>query len=426
VRERVVTLDTEAKRRFAAGDVAGAVDRLREACDLVRGLIGTGRPDRDVGLQLGAMLYAVGEWERQRGRFTEAVTALDEAESVYAELGPDAAQMLTDVVIRRARVHAHGNRPLSAVADAQRAVMDSLDRLDDVPRSPRRLDAARIVAHAAQVQHAVLGDPDLVVAAADWAIREVLSGFGPGDPLALTPAEAQTLHIAAPLAALLHTAAGRTGPAEAATWFATATGHDGFTVTDEAVADVLASQPSLATVLTDNDQQRYAGVLTAPPTEVRLLVPAQRVNHSVGAGYGAVLSELQFQTAMGTDPSHERLCGLEPHALFAWASHRGDINMRHQFAHFGVQWLSVLLNFGQRRGEQGEWTAAVDAANWLTGVVGQLLPHAMIDRKVRDNVTAALDWQRSVYAAVGDTAAVRGVEEAAAVVASFDHGPPGR
>ncbi len=70
------------------------------------------------------------------------------------------------MVIRRARVHANAFRPLSAIADAQQAVLGCLPLASGPLRSQSRLAVARVVAHAAQVQISVGGDPDLVAGAA--------------------------------------------------------------------------------------------------------------------------------------------------------------------------------------------------------------------------------------------------------------------
>ncbi|GAA1657367.1 hypothetical protein [Actinoplanes couchii] len=224
---------------------------------------------------------------------------------------------------RRARVHAEAGRPLSAVADAQQALLGCLSLASGPLRSPARIAVARVAAHVAQVQLLIDGDTDLTAGAADFAIREVVGGLGPGDPLQLSPIEADLLVRAGMVAVIMHTAAGRPTLAEAA----------------------------------------------------------------------------------------GQLVGLEAHALFAWASQQGDVSMRHQFPTFGVDWLSAVVNFGQRHAEQELWPAAVDAAAWLTGIVGQLAPFAIVDTGVQRNVLAILDWQEGIFTATGDPAAAARVAE---------------
>jgi hypothetical protein len=389
-----------------ADDLRDVAGRLREVP----------RPSAAQTRELGSVLYALGEIERGAGRFPEAVATLDEAESAYNSLGRGAetAQLVADVVIRRARVNAQALRPLSAIADVQQAVLGCLDLAAGPLRSPDRLAVARVLAHAAHVQLAIGGDPDLVAGAADFAIREVIGGLGPGDSLQLSPVDAGTIGLAGRVASIVHTAAGRRQLAEAAQWIAgmVSDGPAGPAAAD--VERVRDGQPTLAAVLTATGNDRYLEVLTAPPTEVRLLVPAMRVSTGVAAGYGAVLGGLQLQTS----GPQERLVGLEAHALFAWASQQGDINMRYQFKTFGLEWLSAVVNFGQRHAEQEVWPTAVDAAAWLTGIVGQLAPFAVIDADVHRNVLSILDWQESVYAASGDAEAAARVAEARVTVRS--------
>lgn len=360
--------------------------------------------------ELGSVLYALGEIERGAGRFSAAVATLEEAEAAYSSLGRDAetAQLVADVVIRRARVHAHAGRPLSAIADVQQAVLGCLDLATGPLRSPARLAVARVLAHAAHVQLAIGGDPDLVAGAADFAIREIVGGLAPGDSLQVSPVDAGTIMLAGTTAALVHTAAGRPQLAQAAQWLTAMMSDDPAAPAAADVERLRIGQPTLAAVLTETGNDNYLDVLTAPPTDVRLLVPAMRVSTGVAAGYGAMLGRMQLETS----GPPERLVGLEAHALFAWASQQGDLNMRYQFKTFGSEWLSAVVNFGQRHAEQEIWPAAVDAAAWLTGIVGQLAPFTLIDTDVRRDVLAIMDWQEHIYTATGDAGAAARVAEA--------------
>jgi hypothetical protein len=403
------------QRRIPAdrGDLLTDVEDLRRAAGRLRQVP---QPSSAQTRELGSLLYALGELERGAGQFAEATATLDEAETAYRSLGPgaDTTQLVADVVIRRARVHAEATRPLSAVADVQRAVLGCLDLATGPMRSPARLGVARILAHAAHVQLVIGEDPDLVAAAADFALREIIGGLAPGDSLQLSPVDAGTIRLAGMVAAVVHTAAGRPGLAEAAQRLAGMVTGEPVAPPSAEVARVRDEQPTLAAVLTETGNERYRDVLTAPATEVRLLVPAMRVSTGVAAGYGAMLGRLQLETS----GPQERLVGLESHALFAWASQQGDVNMRYQFQTFGAEWLSAVVNFGQRHAEQEAWPAALDAAAWLTGIVGQLAPFAVVDAGVRRDVLAIMDWQEGIYAATGDTGAAARVAEARSVVRS--------
>ncbi|MEU4157379.1 hypothetical protein [Actinoplanes sp. NPDC026670] len=387
------------------------IEDLRAAAGRLRGPAASSTA---AARELGSILYALGELERGAGQFTEAAATLDEAETTYRGLGDsvEVAQLVADVVIRRARVHAQAGRPLSAVADVQQAVLGCLDLATGPLRSPARLAVARIVAHAAHVQLMIGGDPDLIAGAADFALREIIGGLAPGDGLQLSPVDAGTLGLAGQVAAIVHTAAGRRQLAEAAQWLAGMVSGGPVAPSADEVAQVRDGLPTLASVLTESGNDRYLSVLTAPPTEVRLLVPAMRVSTGVAAAYGAVLGKLQLETS----GSAERLVGLESHALFVWASQQGEFNMRHQFATFGLEWLTAVINFGQRYAEQELWPAALDASGWLTGIVAQLAPFATFDDGVRRNVVAVMEWQEMIFNSTGDTAAAARVAEARATL----------
>ncbi|BEL06522.1 hypothetical protein Q0Z83_047130 [Actinoplanes sichuanensis] len=366
--------------------------------------------------ELGSILYALGEHERGAGDFTAATATLDEAETAYRSLGDggEVTQLVADVVIRRARVHAEAGRPLSAIADTQQAVLGCLELATGALRSPARLAVARVLAHAAHVQLMIGGDPDLIAGAADFALREIIGGLAPGDGLELSPVDAGTLGLAGRVAAIVHTAAGRPHLAEAAQWLAGMVSGGPVAPTPADVAQVRDGLPTLAAVLTETGNDRYLGILTAPPTEVRLLVPAMRVGTGVAAAYGAVLGRLQ----PATSGPQERLVGLEAHALFAWASQQGDVNMRHQFQTFGLEWLSAVVNYGQRHAEEALWPAALDASAWLTGIVGRLAPFTLFDADVRRNVLAVMQWQEMIFNSTGDTEAAARVAEARATMDS--------
>ena len=154
------------------------------------------------------MLYAQGEWLLENGEYQPSLDALAEAEQSYARLGSRIpAQLITDVALRRARVLAHGGT----------------------------------------VQLGSGGDPDLAVAAADWALRKYLGAFRQGDQLSVPQAHVSAVEAAARTAYIAHAAAGR---------------------------------PDLAETL------------TAPATDLRLLMPTMRCPDQLAPAVAEQLAEL--------------------------------------------------------------------------------------------------------------------------------------
>jgi hypothetical protein len=394
---RVLGLQDDALMQYSLGRVRVAVASYRQACDLVREAVDNdGASAADVQ-QLASMLYTLGEWELAIDEFPAAIASLTDAQSQYEHLarlgggpgGGDPAQLVADVVIRRARVHAAAGHDLSALVDAQRVVLTSLDLAVGRPRSPARLDAARVVALAAQVQLHIGGDPDLVVGCADWAIREFIGGLQAGDALEVRPGDLSAFRLAASIASRVHSAFGRSEPARAARWFSEAVGGDdglGLPGVDE-----IRRRPTLAAVLTERGQRRQT--LTAPATDVALLVPAMRSDGRIAAAIGELLAGLRRPSPGDGDV----LLGLEAHALFAAAGPGGDINMRYRFGHYGRVWAQLLLSIG-RSAQASRPPLATDAADWLTGVLDQLAVHAMVDPDAHTTALEAVGWLRSVRA----------------------------
>jgi hypothetical protein len=398
----VVRLVAEGDRLHHGGDLAAAIGGYRQACTLVREAIEAGLDDPAGVQQLGSMLYTLGEWQLEAGDHRAAADSLGEAEAAYERLGgPAATQLITDVIVRRARVHAAARQPLSAIAEAQQAAARALARAAADPGGPGVIDAARVLAHAGSVQLRIGADPDLAVAAADWALREYLAAFGRGGMLALPAAHAPAVLAAARIAYIVHTAAGRDDLAQMAHRLATAT--DGGAPYDPAamVADVRDSRPTLAAVLLAAGREDLAQDLTAPATDVRLLVPAMRRSSQVAPAYAEQLGRLGTEL----DGPAEVLLYLEAHALFAGASQDRVPSMRYELGHFGPHWAAATMNFGQRMAEAGETAAAVDAADWLGGIVGQLVPYTLLDAQARGTAEDAAEWQQAIYDMAGDTEA---------------------
>jgi hypothetical protein len=80
-----------------------------------------------------------------------------------------AVNLVADVVVRRAHVHATSGKLLTAISDVQQAVMDVLSWASrDQGSSARVLGAARVLALASHVELLGETDPDI---AADWALQ---------------------------------------------------------------------------------------------------------------------------------------------------------------------------------------------------------------------------------------------------------------
>jgi tetratricopeptide (TPR) repeat protein len=405
----VVRLGEEGRTCYVRGDLAGALDRYGRACELVRETIGRSDGEAEDVRQLGSMLYTLGEWQLEAGEHTPSVETLTEAEAVYERLGERAAQLVADVVIRRARVHAAAGQPLSAIADAQQATLACLELLAGPAGRSGAVEAARVVAFSGRVQLAVRGDPDLAVGAADWALREYLRAFRSGDRLSVPVEHAPAMNAAGRVAYIVHTAADRSELAETARWFAE--DGKGPPQVDELVEEVRAA-PTLAGVLASLGRADLVATLTSPATDVRILVPAMRCSPQVAPGYAQTLGELQLR-ADGLD---QVLLGLEAHALFAAASQRRVPSMRYEFGHFGPRWAAAVVNVGQRHAEAGNLAAALDAARWLGGIVGQLAPHTMIDAEARRTALDTARWQRAILTDAGDHTAAAAVSQVIATL----------
>jgi hypothetical protein len=427
LRRAVKRLVAAGQRQYGTGDLAGAIEQHRQACALVRDALEGDPRDRTNLQQLGSMLYTLGEWEFLADEHSAALETLTEAESTYRRLDPlggppvgdiATARLVADVVIRRARVNAAAGHPLSAISDAQEAILSCLAG-DGGPGDPGRVDTARVMAYAAHVQLVSRGDPDLAVGAADWALREFTAAFRSGTQLRVPEAHVAPLHSAGVVAYVVHSAFGRDELARAA---AGLTGLHAAGPQAPGVLDQLrqmaqataAGYPTLAQVLEAADRPDLRDLLTAPATDVALYVPATRCHPQVAPAHAVTLARLQASAA--PDTTGANLLGLEAHALFAAASQARVPSIRYEFGQFGPQWVAALLNFGQRHAEQDEWPAALDAARWLTGVVSQLLPFAAVDPLARRTALDAVRWQQAVYHAVGDTTAADGLAQGIATL----------
>ncbi len=390
--QEVLRLEAEAWR-LHAHDVDAATAHYEFACTLVRELI-VAEPHRpDHWYQLGSMLYSLGEWYLEAGDYESATIALDGAEAAYSRQGEtETSELVADVVLRRARVHAAAARPLSAIVDAQYAALSALDA--DWPIE----SSARVLAHVGRVQLMIGGDPNLAAAAADWSVRAYLSTFRTTETPALDSAHTIALRVAANVSQVVHSAAGREDMARAAHKLVMATGG---TIECPGSEYIRANQPTLARVLAAADHGGLPATFTASSPEDGILVPAMRCHSQPCPGLAKTLAQLQI----GVPNRDQVLLGLEAHAIFAAASQDGVPGTPAQTGDFGTAWAAVAVNFGQRMFEQDELTAAADAAAWLNGIIGQLVPRALVDPEIHGIVLDCLNWQRRIHDATGDVKA---------------------
>ena len=104
----------------------------------------------------------------------------------------------------------------------------------------------------------------------------------------------------------------------------------------------------------------------------------------------------------GLDGAARILLYLEAHSLFASASQDQVPAMRYQFDHFGPGGAGAVMRFGQGMTELGQSAAAVDAADWLGGILQQLAPWTMTSDEARTTAADIETWRQSVYGRSGN------------------------
>jgi hypothetical protein len=255
-----------------------------------------------------------------------------------------------------------------------------------------------VVALASEVQLLMGGDPDLAAGAADWALRRYLAGCMVGDEFRVPVGHGLAVSTAARVAAIVHTAAGRTELANAAAAMLTAISDDDVPPDLSDLVAQVRTNVTLARLLGEAGHDDLANQVTAPATDATILVPAMRCPPDLAPVVADSLSKLYGEVPAEADL---RL-GLEAHALFAAASQRQVAALRYQFGDFGPSWAAAVFNTGQRLAGQGDMAAALDAAMWLTSIIGQLLPFTISDRNARALATTCLGWAHDVFTAVRD------------------------
>ncbi|MEU1269559.1 hypothetical protein [Streptomyces sp. NPDC005799] len=161
-----------------AGRSVDAVPFQQEARRLMYLLVGRDHDDREAKRMLGSVLYGLGSTLASAGQPDESLAALTECAGVYEELGelgePEMRPLVADVHVRKALVLADLGRGVSAVIEADQAVMTYLELGAGSSDSPLCLDLARVLSLNASVLYDY-GDRDLAVCSADWAVRFYLS-----------------------------------------------------------------------------------------------------------------------------------------------------------------------------------------------------------------------------------------------------------
>jgi hypothetical protein len=310
-------------------------------------------------------------------------------------------------------VHATSGKLLSSISDVQQAVMNVMSWASRDEESPARvLGAARVVALASHVQLLGQVDPDIAADAADWALQAyVASCPEPGSILALAipPAHRVAFQTAARVAVTAHAAAGRNDQMHMAQATFMRAGGPPLADVSAQAERIREDQPTLASVLGWCERPDLAAALTPADPDTKFLVSAMRCPPDEAPQYGRTLVGLLDKLPESvSEQGRVRLC-LEAHALFSYASQRQAGPMRYQFGDFGPSWAIAVKTLGQLSGGRDlpadGALGAIDAAEWLTGIIDQLTPFLIIDHQARATAVDCLQWQQETYAAAGDNAA---------------------
>ena len=391
---------------LAATDPGTAAGLQQQALDLIRELKAAAPDDPVHNQMLGSVGYQLGASLTAADRPGEAVEALAGAERAYLELPATFAQRdawVADVRARRAVALAGHGKGVSAVGDAQTAV-ETWRRL--VAGGADVLDLARTLALAADAL-AVFGDPDLAVAAADYAIREYLHNAARINASRSQGAHAPYLVRACLVAIMVHGANGRREPASGAEEIlrgtlsgrlpATITPQDLMAVVPTALGSRIreGKAPDLTLTLAaalrraapGDPGPRLLRELTRPAVDVALLMPCDRTSAATAHVAGLELAGLAQRVA-DNNPDVAVRIGVEAHHLFAWASEQQTLAMRYELGTVGPPWARSLLLCARLAERRGDLVLAEDLASWAGGVATQLMPFALIDPQAR---TAARD-----------------------------------
>lgn len=211
---RVGELFSQGQALMVDGLSADAAPLQQEARRLMYVLVERDPDDREAKRMLGSVLYGLGSTLVSARQPDKSLEALTECTAVYEELRelgePDMQPLIADVHARKALVLADLGRGVSAVIEADQAVMTYLDLGAGTGDSPLFLDLARVLSMNASVLYDY-GDRDLAVCSADWAVRFYLAkrdAINHG-PLAESFMHGRYLRGSAAIAARVHTQQGR-------------------------------------------------------------------------------------------------------------------------------------------------------------------------------------------------------------------------
>jgi tetratricopeptide (TPR) repeat protein len=432
----------EGDRRYGQGDLGSAINRYHEARELAEAATRDDPVDAEAYQQLATIQYVLGDWHIQRQEYESAIEVLNAAGTTWekvAELqgslagqgsiqvtdmesmaglpgwggGPETEQRIADVAITRARAHTEVAHAFSALADAQQALFAYLVFAQSA-EPPPDLDLARVAAWAAYVQMKMGGDLEVTAAAAGYAVARYGQAFLDVPGTQGTELRAAHLHIfglAADVAYLSYLALGEADLAATVRRLIETSGASHPDRPERETVDSLRARPRLPDMLAELAPELHARLpdLAAASQPV---VPLLRIAPGEAPEVAAELASLAEAAFGRGDLRYGLSLGLEAHVLFAGASQLGTMQMRYQLYRYGPAWARVLYRCGQLALQDGAETTAVDAASWLTGVVGGLFPHATYDQEIRTLLLTCTRWQQELYSQVGDREAAENVVQA--------------
>jgi hypothetical protein len=135
-----------------AGDLPAASLAFRRGQEAAREFA-VRSPDRREGHRLHAdALYRLAGVHLDAGDPIAAQAGLDAAEALYSQLGAEGLAGIADARARRARAHADQGHGLSAIVDAQSAVLHHIQTLDPTAPAPAQRGLAGALTCAAEIQ----------------------------------------------------------------------------------------------------------------------------------------------------------------------------------------------------------------------------------------------------------------------------------
>jgi hypothetical protein len=454
--KRIRRLLDRGDRSRAGGDLAAAIDSYQQARGLAEADAGQDPHDIDghellarIQTTLGELHYqhhdhqaaievlkvAEASWERVAGLrgardgqgLVQAVTDLGIGGLPGSDGGPEIERAIADVAIIRARAHAELGHPFSGLADAQQALFAYVVQAQAAD-PPADFDQALVAAGAAYVQLRVGGDPEIIAAAAGYAVFRYGQGFVAVEPWRRAGAQIEhwrDVTTAVDVAYSAYRALGQHDRAEAVRRLVEPDGAPGPDRPGEDVIGPLRQRPTLPAVLAQVAPELHARLPELAAAN-QLVVPLLRVRLASAAEVAAELARLaEAALDRGDLPAGMRLA-LDAHLLFAGASQLGTSQLRYQYHQYGAAWSRVLHRAGRQWLDDGAAAVAVDASDWLTGVCGGLIPHAIYDEEIRSLVTICLRWQHELYTGLGDAQAVENVAQAMAMVGAAHPQPSPR